>query len=110
MSYLLSNNSGTNGFRQIHCILRQLTYTAGQYPETPRQSYRRAPLLQKELSSSSCTPFHSVCLFLDGQLDLILALELLLMLKAARVLSFSGITNFETRDFCLCLISRGQQR
>jgi len=29
-----------------------------QKPQTPRQSYRRHPLLQTELVTSSCMPFH----------------------------------------------------
>ena len=45
-----------------------------------------------------------------GLHDLILALELLLVLKAALVLSVSGITNHHTTDMCLCLMTRGQQR
>ncbi len=52
----------------------------------------------------------SSCDSLDGLHDLILALELLLVLKAVRVLSFSGITNHYTTDICLCLMTRGQQR
>jgi len=67
---------------------------------TRRQSWSRVPVC----------PFTFVCLCLDGLHDLILALELLLVLKAVRVLSFSGTTNHYTTDICLCLMTRGQQR
>jgi len=32
------------------------------------------------------------------------------VLKAVRVLSFSGITNYHTTDICLCLMTRDRQR
>ncbi len=41
---------------------------------------------------------------------LILALELLLVLKAVHVLSFSGITIYHTTDICLCLVTCDQRR
>ena len=50
------------------------------------------------------------CLCLDGLHDLILALELLLVLKAVRVLSFSRTTNYYGTDICLCLMTRDRQR
>ena len=67
---------------------------------TDSQSWSRVPVC----------PSTFVCLCLDGLHDLILALELLLVLKAVRVLSFSGITYHDTTDICLCLMTRGWQR
>ena len=65
---------------------------------TCKQSWSRVPV----------RPFTFVCLCLDGLHDLTLALELLLVLKAVRVLYFSGITCYTT-NICLCLMSRGRQ-
>ena len=85
-------------------------HTEHQKPQTLRQRRRRHPHLQTDLVTSSCTPFTFVCLCLYGLHDLILALELLLVLKAVRVPSFSGITYHDTTDNCLCLMTRGRQR
>ena len=54
-------------------------------------------------------PFAFVCLV--ELHDLTFSLDLLLMLKAARARSFSGITTIksQTEDFCLCVIARDQQ-
>ena len=92
------------------CKIRTLEHTLHQKPQrsdnaadairTCRQSWSRVPVC----------PFTFVCLCLDGLHDLILALELLLVLKAVRVLSFSGIQYHGTTDICLCLMTRGQRR
>ena len=90
--------------------IRALEHTLHQKPQrsdnvaeairTCRQSWSRVPVC----------PFTFVCLCLDGLHDLILALELLLVLKAVRVLSFSGTQYHGTTDICLCLMTRGQRR
>ncbi len=64
--------------------------TEHQKTQTPRQSRRRHPHLQTELVASSCMPFHIRVPVLH---DLILALELLLVLKAVRVLSFNELSH-----------------
>ena len=51
-----------------------------------------------------------MCLCPDGLLDLILTMGLLLLLKAARVLAFSGIACHDTTDISMCLMTRGRQR
>ncbi len=79
-------------------------------PQTPRQSYRRHRTCRQSWSRVPVCPSTFVCLCLDGLHDLILALELLLLLKAARVLAFSGINNLYGKGICLCLMARGQQR
>ncbi len=84
-------------FRRIRTPER----TEHQKTQTPRRSRKH---------HSPVCPFTFVCMCLDGLHDLILALELLLVLKAVRVLSFSGITNYHTTDICLCLMTRDQQR
>ncbi len=55
---------------------------------------------------SSCMPFHVRV----PVHDLTLALELLLLLKAAGVLACSRTTNHYAMDICLCLMTRDRQR
>jgi len=84
-----------------------------QKPQTPRRATDGIPSYRQSWSRVPVCPFTFLCLCLDGLHDLILALELLLVLKAARVLAFSGITNHHTtRPYGHLLVSntRGRQR